>query len=117
MNPAGPGVVVHVHDNDAEHLTAVLRNVSNLVRDLDGEAPIDVVAHGAGLDLVLSTAEWVDEVTSLQTTGVVTLVACANSLSSRGLTAEALIPQAQVAPSGVGYLVRRQWQGWVYLHP
>ena len=50
----GPGVVVQVNSGNAEHLLAVLRNVTNLIEDLPAAAQVEVVAHGAGLDLVLT---------------------------------------------------------------
>lgn len=113
----GPGVVVHVNDNHEGHLTAVLQNITNLVRDLDNQAPVEVVAHGPGLDLVLTGGPHQQAVTDLTAAGGVRFVGCANSLRGRGLPVEALLPGVRVAPSGVGYLTRRQWQHWAYLHP
>lgn len=113
----GPGVVVHVNDNDVDHLTAVLRNVANLVRDLDGAAPVEVVAHGSGLDLVLTGGPFQDALNELVTGGGVGFVGCGNSLRGRNLPTEAVLPGVRIVPAGVGQLTRRQWQGWAYLHP
>ena len=115
--PAGlpPRVVWQLTDGGTEFHERFLRSVLNLMVDLEPDsAQVEVVAHGAGLDLLLPGRGSAHPVRDLQHRGV-TFVACQNTLRSRHLTVEDLIPEVQPVTSGVGHVVRRQQQGWSYL--
>lgn len=108
-------MVWQVVDGGADLHGRLLRQASNLLADLRPTAVrIEVVAHGAGLDLLLSPGRIADLVRELQAQGVVFL-ACDSTLRSRGLTLADLLEGVQVTTSGVGHLVRRQQAGWSYL--
>ena len=47
----------------------------------------------------------------------VRFVACQTTMAARGLTADDLLEEAELVPSGVAELVRRQAAGWLYLRP
>lgn len=126
------GLVVHLPA--ADRIEAVLRNVVNLAAELTaepagtedgaagtptpvtGDALIEVVAHGPGLDAVLRGSAHEGRVRELLDAGV-EFDACANTMSARGVEPGALIPGVIVVPSGVAHLARRQWQGYAYLRP
>lgn len=110
-------MVVHVNGNGDQHLSALLRNVANLVRDLDGAAPVEVVAHGPGLDLVLTGSPFEEVLGGMLAGGGVGFIGCATSLRGRNLPDGAVAFGVRVVPSGVGHLTRRQWRGWAYLRP
>jgi uncharacterized protein len=113
--PDGPRVVWQVVDGEADLHERLLRQAANLLADLQPDAvQIEVVAHGAGLDLLLAPGRIADLVRELQEAGVV-FVACDNTLRSRGLTLADLVGGVRATPSGVGHLVRRQQAGWSYL--
>ncbi len=113
--PDRPRVVWQVVDGGVDLHERLLRQVSNLLADLQpAGVEIEVVAHGAGLDLLLTPGRVADLVRELQEGGVV-FVACDNTLRSRGLTLLDLVEGVRAAPSGVGHLVRRQQAGWSYL--
>ncbi len=105
-----------MHIPHADHLAAILRNVSNLRAALDPDDKIDVVTHGPGLDLLLETTEHAATVTDLIRQGV-QFSACRNTLASRALTAADLVPGATLIDSAVGHLAQRQWDGYAYLRP
>ncbi|MFB7111982.1 DsrE family protein [Streptomyces sp. NPDC056291] len=90
----------------------VVRAVTNLVAAADRpvEVEVEVVVHGAGLDLVLGE-EAGEQVTRLLETGA-RVLACANSLSGRGLTADTLVAGVGVVPAAVWHLALRQHEGW-----
>lgn len=112
---SGHRVVWQLVDEGAGVHERLLRQVGNLLADLrPADVQIEVVAHGAGLDLLLTPGRIADQVRDLQELGVV-FVACDNTLRSRGLTAGDLVEGARTTPSGVGHLVRRQQVGWSYL--
>ena len=108
-------VVWQVVDGGADVHERLLGQAANLLADLRPAAvEIEVVTHGAGLDLLLTPGRIADLVRDLQELGVV-FVACDNTLRSRGLTSADLVDGARTTPSGVGHLVRRQQAGWSYL--
>ncbi|MFD4955578.1 DsrE family protein [Streptomyces sp. NPDC088337] len=88
----------------------VVRAVQNLVAAADRPVEVEVVAYGAGLDLVLGE-ESGEQVTRLLETGA-RVLACANSLSGRGLTADILVAGVGVVPAAVWHLALRQHEGW-----
>ncbi|MGW5123044.1 DsrE family protein [Streptomyces sp. NPDC004069] len=88
----------------------VVRAVGNLVAAADRPVEVEVVVHGAGLDLVLGE-ESAEHVARLLETGA-RVLACANSLSGRGLTADTLVSGVGVVPAAVWHLALRQHEGW-----
>ncbi|MEU6009608.1 DsrE family protein [Streptomyces sp. NPDC047453] len=88
----------------------VVRAVTNLVAAADRPVEVEVVVHGAGLDLVLGE-EAGEQVPRLLETGA-RVLACANSLSGRGLTADTLVAGVGVVPAAVWHLALRQHEGW-----
>lgn len=97
----------------AESTSTLLRQLENLLTDLgEKHVTIDVVAYGRGLPLLISAdASCMPAHAALDHPGV-RFFACANSMRSRGVGTEDLVPGALTVPSGVGHSVRRQRQGW-----
>lgn len=110
------GVVVHLDEAEPAKHAAVIRNILNLLADLDDGSPIVLVAHGPGLDAVVQGSHNTDGIEELVRREV-EIAACANTLRSRGLDESGLLPGVRVVPAGVGEIVRRQRQGWAYLRP
>jgi intracellular sulfur oxidation DsrE/DsrF family protein len=108
-------VVWQVVDDGPVMHERLLRQVANLLADLGAEGvEVEVVAHGAGLDLLLPGGPAAELVRDLQCRGVAFL-ACENTLRSRELEVGDLLADVGAVPSGVGAIVRRQSQGWSYL--
>lgn len=112
------GVVVHVAEAEAEaeRQSTILRNVLNLRADLGPDVPVELVAHGPGVVLLTWESGLQAGVAQLVAVGV-RPVACLNTLASRALTPDDLLPEVGTVPSGVGHLARRQLEGWAYLRP
>lgn len=120
VGPAA-GAVAHrvmwqVADGGAETYDKVLRNIDNVLVDFAEETiSIEVVAHGAGLPLLLSaTPGSGDHVRALIDQGV-TFLACENTMARQHVDAGELLPDVGTVPSGIAAIVRRQGQGWSYL--
>lgn len=108
-------VVWQVVESDPALHERLLRQVVNLLADLGPDGlEVEVVAHGAGLDLLLPGGPAAAVIGDLQDRGVV-FRACANTLRSRELEPGDLLAGVLTVPSGVGAIVRRQSQGWSYL--
>lgn len=110
-----PGVVIHVAEASPERHQAILRNVANLVADL-GHVPVEVVAHGPGVELLTGESGHAAALLHIIDLGV-RVLACGNTLKARDMTVDDLLDGVSAIPSGVGHLARRQLEGWAYLRP
>jgi intracellular sulfur oxidation DsrE/DsrF family protein len=111
-------VVVHIDESARSRGNLALKNIENLFADLGEEnVEVELVANGEGITALLKTPNLHGEqIANLAAKGV-RFVACANSLRQMGLTQNALLDLVEVVPAGVGELVRKQAQGWVYIRP
>lgn len=109
-------VVVQLNEPDASKHQAVLKNVENLLNDMP-EAEVELVVHGAGIGLLRSPGTVGDkDLRKLKDRGVI-LAACANTLREKDIPKESIFDFATIVSSGVGEVVRRQADGWIYLKP
>ena len=107
--------MVHVAEASPERHQTILRNVTNLIADL-GHVPVEVVAHGPGVELLTGESGHAAAVLQIIDLGV-RVLACGNTLNARDLTVDDLLDDLSAIPSGVGHLARRQLEGWAYLRP
>lgn len=118
-NAAEEKVVYHV--NDSANARVAMNNVNNHL-NASPDAKIVVVTHGKGIDFLLNEAkddkgEYAPMVSGLKAKGVDFRV-CNNTLKARKLEASAVIPEANIVPSGVAEIGKLQSQeGYVYLKP
>lgn len=116
-----PGTKVHrvvfeLTSPDPRVWTGALNNVENLRQALGAATQVEVVAHGNGLGFLLRTnTAQADRMKRLADAGVV-FAACRNTMKRQHVTAEALLPFATTVDSGVAEVVRRQDDGWAYVH-
>jgi len=113
--------VYHVNTG-VESAARILGNITNHL-NADPKAKIVVVAHGAGIDFLLSDAkdsqgrEFSGQVGALASRGV-EFRACGNTLESRKINESRLLMEAKVVPSGVAEVARLQAkEGFAYLKP
>lgn len=118
-----PQIVYHNNGglpDNAAYMAGLVTSLSNHLAALSGNVTIQVVCHGAGLDL-FTCLEQDDKLKQrfddLLESGVRFLV-CANSLRARQLNWQALygISEADIVPSGVAELGWLQLQGVAYIH-
>ena len=114
-------VVYHL----SEGIPQASRAIGNIRNHLaaDPTAKIVVVSHGAGIDFMLDGANntqgqpFAGSVSDLANKGVEFRV-CNNTLVSRKISADKLLMEAKVVPSGVAEVARLQAkEGFVYLRP
>ena len=114
-------VVYHL----SEGIPQASRAIGNIRNHLaaDPTAKIVVVSHGAGIDFMLDGANntqgqpFAGSVSDLANKGVEFRV-CNNTLTARKISADKLLMEAKVVPSGVAEVARLQAkEGFVYLHP
>ena len=109
----------------SEGVAQAARAIGNIRNHLnaDPSAKIVVVTHGVGIDFLLEGAEttqgqkFAGPIAELANRGVVFKV-CNNTLESRKISADKLVMEAKVVPSGVAEVARLQArEGFVYLRP
>lgn len=119
---AAPEEKVVYHMNDGSNPMAGLRNIRNHL-NASPKAKIVVVTHGPGIDFLLEGAQdkngnpYEVIVQELANRGVQFRV-CNNTLVSRNIDKDEILPEATIVPSGVAEVSRLQVQeGYAYLKP
>ena len=109
-------VVFEVNVEGKEPWNAVLNNVENLQKALGREhTQIEVVAHGNGLGLlVTSGTPFAERLKTISDSGVV-FAACENTMRRKMVKKEDLLPFATTVPSGITEVVLKQEAGWSYI--
>lgn len=109
-------VVFEITSSGTETWNHLLTNVENLRRALGPSAQVEIVAHGAGLGLLLrSNTGLAPRMEKLAGAGV-EFAACQNTMKRQHVTVAELLPFTKTVDSGVAELVRRQNEGWAYIH-
>ncbi len=110
-------VLFHLDAAKEEKHISVLRNIENLIADL-GEKSVEVelVVHGKAMSLFQKTTSQKEKLSKLASQGV-SLAACHNTMKAMGLEKSDLVEQVQVVSSGVGEIIRKQGDGWLYIRP
>lgn len=119
---AQPVEKVVYHINDSTNATAALNNIRNHL-NASPKAKIVVVTHGPGIDFLLEGAKDkngnpYDIMVQQLADGKVEFRVCNNTLESRKISKQQLLPEATIVPSGVAEVSRLQVQeGYAYLKP
>ena len=108
-------VVVQLNTSDTLVWHGALKNISNLQTALGASTQIELVAHGAGISILVdgkSTQK--AKIAELAASGVL-FKACENTIRERKIDRATIFPQAGTVPSGVAEVVLKQEAGWAYL--
>ena len=109
--------VVHVNFSDPERQGHGLKNVENILTEVGNNAEIEVVAHGAGIVLLVQgESKHADKIQSLIDRQV-NFVACRNTLRDKSIAEDRLLPGVQVTASGAVEVLRKQQEGFSYFKP
>jgi len=108
-------VVFQMNSNDPESQKALVNNIQNVKKAWGSEVAIEVVAHGSGIEMVMTEKSAVaQDVTKMIKTGVI-FVACENTMAKKNITKAELIENVGTVPSGVAEIIIKQEQGWSYI--
>lgn len=109
--------VVHINFSDAERQGHGLKNIENILQDVEEAAAIEVVCHGAGISLLLKDqTNHGDQVKELTKQGV-RFTACENTMKQKSLREEDLVPGVRTVPSGAVEVLKKQQEGYGYFKP
>lgn len=109
-------VVFEVNVDGIEQWQGILNNVENLQKAFGRDTTeIEVVTHGKGLGLMLTTNEAMRERIQTISGAGVGFSACENTMRRLNLKKEDLAPFAKTVDAGVAEVVRKQEAGWSYI--
>ena len=93
----------------------ISKNISNLQTALGPNTQIELVAHGAGISILVDgKTTQKAKIAELAATGVL-FKACENTIRERKIDRATILTQAGTVPSGVAEVVLKQEAGWSYL--
>jgi len=104
-------VVVQI--KEIERVPKALKSAVNLYNDISG-VEIEVVFYQSAIKALLKDSRTKEIIEDLMKKNI-SLVGCENSLKAQSIPHDSLIPAIKIVTSGVGEIVRRQSEGWVYL--
>ena len=108
-------VVVQLNTADTLVWQGALKNISNLQNALGASTQIELVAHGAGISILVDNkTTQKNKIAELAASGVL-FKACENTIRERKIDRNTILPQAGTVPSGVAEVVLKQEAGWAYL--
>ena len=108
-------VVIQLTSNDTLVWKGLMNNLKNLKTGWGDDVQIEVVAHSAGIEMLMtSKTTQQQKITEFKNKGVV-FVGCENTMRERKITKDAIIAEAGFVPMGVGEIIMKQEQGWSYL--
>jgi len=83
--------------------------------DLTGNAQLEIVCHGPGLDLLVkdktTVQKEIEELDKLH----VAFVACEATMKRRGIDKSRIIPQARTVPAAILEISSKEQDGWSYV--
>jgi intracellular sulfur oxidation DsrE/DsrF family protein len=108
-------VVIQLNSSDTLVWHGALKNISNLQTALGASTQIELVAHGAGISILVDgKTTQKTKIAELAATGVL-FKACENTIRERKIDRSTILSQAGTVPSGVAEVVIKQEAGWAYL--
>lgn len=117
-------VMLHVSSADPTRLNTLLEETQNLLEASQHGARkvrVEVLTNGAGLQLLnADNSPYAARIRALQRKyDNLSFLACSKALQrlkkDKGISLD-LVPQAKVVPSAVGEIIKRQREGWTYIH-
>ncbi len=106
-------IVIQFSDSDSLSQATVTGQVKN-IRTAWPNAEVELVCHGPGLELLVTTKSKAGKAVADWSAQGVTFAACNNTMRRRNIKKEDLLPSVQVVPSAMIELVLKQEKGWAY---
>lgn len=102
---------------DKAKVEGALGNAYNLQKELGAQCVnIEIVNFSSAVTQLTPMSPRGTQIKDALKAGI-KIVACQNSMNKFKLTIDDLFPGITAVPSGVGELVKRQKEGWIYLQP
>lgn len=110
-------VVFQVSDASEATWNLTLANARNALNSLGKDhLDVEIVAYGPGIDLLRFESVLGDRIGQAIADGV-HIVACQNTMKSKHLTSDDMLPTIGYVPVGVLELISKEHAGWAYVRP
>ena len=110
-------VLFHLDESAMSKWNLVLANIENLLADLEEDVEIELLVNAEGIGIMYKHPNPVaKKVESLAVQGV-RFAVCRNTMKMFSLDQKFLLECAVIVPAGVGEIVRKQAEGWIYIRP
>jgi uncharacterized protein len=108
-------VVMQLSSNDTLVWRGLMNNLRNLKAGWGDSVQIEVVAHGPGVELLMSAkTTQLEKIRQFKSMGI-QFVVCENTLRERNIPKESIIPESGFVKMGVGEIILKQEKGWTYI--
>lgn len=108
-------VVMQLSSNDTLVWRGLMNNLRNLKAGWGDSVQIEVVAHGPGVEMLMSAkTTQLEKIRQFKSMGI-QFVACENTLRERNIPKESIIPESGFVKMGVGEIILKQEKGWTYI--
>lgn len=108
------------HANEEEKINQIYNNIMNLMDDLEEnnkDLKIEIVANGQGVGpFRKDDKEYGEKVRDLLNMDV-KIAICSNTLKKLDFKEDEFLKEIIFVRSGIGELVKKQAQGWIYIKP
>jgi len=99
---------------DTASFSTLVRHAKNIML-MTGNAKLEIVCHGPGLDLLVKDKTTVQkEIEELNKLNVV-FAACNETMKRRGIVKSQLLPQAIIVPTAILEISSKEQEGWSYI--
>ena len=108
-------IVFDFTKSDTASFATMVRHVRN-ISTMAGNAKLEVVCHGPGLDMLVKDKTTVQkEIEELQAKFNVVFAACQETMRRRGIDKSQLISQAITVPAAILEISSKEQDGWSYV--
>jgi len=109
-------VIFHV--DEITKASLALNNIRNLIADIgEQDLKVELLTNSEGIKMLLKAEKQYEPPLLELRSKKVTFAVCSNAMKALGITEDLLHSFAEVVPSGVGELVKRQSEGYAYIKP
>ena len=100
---------------DTASFATMVRHAKNIM-NMTGNAKLEVVCHGPGLDFLVKDKTTVQkEIEELQGKFNVIFAACQETMRRRGIDKSQLLLQATIVPAAILEISSKEQEGWSYV--
>lgn len=113
--PGAHKVVMQLSSNDTLVWKGLMNNLKNMKAGWGDSVEIEVVAHGPGVEMLMSAkTTQLEKIRQFKAMGI-GFVVCENTLRERNIPKESIIPESGFVKMGVGEIIMKQEKGWSYI--
>lgn len=109
-------IVFDFTKGDTASFTTMIRQLNNIVTATNGNAQLEVVCYGPGLNFIMTEKTTVKQkIEEFHGKFNVVFAACEASMQRQGITKSQLLPQVTTVPLASLEISAKQQEGWSYM--